>query len=273
MLLICPSKERAKELADRYQMKRLPQTLFPFYRGEKVQLLLCPNTPIELAAATSWALSTQVDLEKQSPCLFLGEASHPLLTEESPRLIHQVKDPTDSSYSYYPSFIIDLPCATETLYTSPQSESSTHTGFTDPLAAAFFRTIPPFRDLEWAHALLTPCSAGKNSTPVALNAVFPLIDDLIAAFAKLRQEIPLTIDLETLAPFLERWHFSVSQQHQLRHLLQRWTALAERSEPWSALWDSFYQFKASKDLIQGIERLVDHIPIHLTPTLTGPADV
>ena len=35
----------------------------------------------------------------------------------------------------------------------------------------------------------------------------------------------------SLEPFVERWHFSVTQRHRLRRVLERWAALAKDESP------------------------------------------
>lgn len=198
--------------------------------------------------------------------LNLGVAGHATLAAGTAVIAHKVSDAA-SGRCWYPPLLFPAPCPTLELITveRPENDYPDDAAY-DMEAAGFYAAASRFSSLELLQAFKV-ISDNRTQPADALTAerVEALIGDrlddidaLIQALTGLetalaRQSTPP----ETLQPFLQRWHFSVAQQHQLQRLLQRWQALgAPPPTP-----DTFSAARNGKQVIAALRAHIDALPV------------
>ena len=174
----------------------------------------------------------------------MGIAGHQSLALGTPFMAHKIID-SGSNQSYYPAFPFHTLCPTYPLITVEQVETNydTPSGY-DMEAAGFWPIASRFSTSEIVHCIKIvsdnpshPTSQiNKQRIEEWCTAALDLLDNLIAVLAGLAQQH----SIQTQAPaFLhecqKKWHFSVSQKHQLKYLLTRWQSLGLTSPPWDTI--------------------------------------
>lgn len=255
MLIVCAHETEATPLSAHYKMKREPETPFICYKGENKHLVVAKGGPLDVAAATTWALTSR-PTPSHSLCVYLGFVNHCTLPHGSARFAHKVIDHSCQK-NWYPQFIAEPPCPTIELHSGADS-SSYHSSFHNRGAGAFFSAVSRFTTAEWTHSLQVVGPETKDITATA-----DILDRFRLSLSTCTQNLPTPIGLEEIAPFLQHWHLSVSEQHKLKHLLQRWVTLSGQKLPWEPYWDTLHRLQDSGALVQALERVVNRAPVHL----------
>ena len=131
-------------------------------------------------------------------------------------------------------------------------------------ASAFYATACRFNSSELIQVFKVISDNHANPaeqisaqlTEEIISAKLDSIDVLIQQLLKLEQQQRQQI-MPEIKPFQQRWHFTVSQQHQLQRQLQRWQVRSK-----SELDPS--QFKTetnSKAVIASLEKMISKLPM------------
>ena len=241
----------ARPLIARYRLVR-SQTSgpFPLYLSDSMLLVVSGPGKISAAAAVAYvqgfyAAKPPVNAN-QHPTAWLnfGIAGHQSLALGTPFIAHKIIDPA-TQQTYYPAFPFKPPAITSVLTTVdlPETTYPALSGY-DMEAAGFWSTANRFCSAELVHCVKI-VSDNPNHPTTGLNK--HIIEELCAASVDWMNALieTLTIlgkqhSIQTQdPPFLheckKRWRFSVTQTHQLRHLLSRWQALGQTEPPWSPI--------------------------------------
>ena len=171
--------------------------------------------------------------------LNVGIAGHTSLPAGEALIAHKIVD-CGSGRAWYPPQSFSPPCASEVLTTvdQPEREFSSPSAY-DMEASGFYATACRFASAELVHCLKI-VSDGPGDRPERLTAghVSGLVEKhLILAESLVESCLGLSRELRDLdaAPpgldlCLERWHFTVSERHELARQLRRRQALAPDKE-------------------------------------------
>ena len=244
--LLCALPAEAKPLVKGWRLKPAPagrhggaRLWKGHWQGVELSLISCgPGA----AGAEAAVRTFRGEGEGRLPCAWLnvgiaGHRRHPVGT---PLLAHKISRGDRETGSFYPMFPFTPPCPTVEVATVARVERE-YPGDAayDMEAHPFFAAASDQTTPELIHCFKVV--SDNPSTPAAtvtaararalIGAHLQLVADIIAELAALlRLPGPLTAADPEFRRLLERWHFTETQRHQLRRLLQRLRAAAPRAE-------------------------------------------
>jgi hypothetical protein len=232
----------ARPLTARYGLgNRLLDAPFPVYYNTDMALTV--SGPGKVAAAAACACLGSRGLTTETTAwLNIGIAGHATRDIGSGLVANRITD-TATGRSWYPPQLLEHRIASGHLRTVDIPE----TGYPDDAvydmeASGFYPTACRFSTAELVQCFKVisdnPASPARRVTGALcerlLTEQLDTIDSLVSGLTDMARNIHAW---HTPHPELERlvagWHFTVTQQHQLRELARRWTALA----PGQPLWD------------------------------------
>ena len=239
-----------------------PNAAFPVYRNDNMALIVSGPGKVAAAAATAVLAGNDPEATKNA-WLNIGIAGHAQHDIGSAFIAHRITDQANGS-SWYPPQTLDLCLPTENLLTVDQpGEDYPRDALCDMEASGFFPVACRFSTSELVQSLKI---VSDNTTQPATAITAKLCSRLVADRIDDIEQLLTALDrLATeysqwhaphpgLAQLAERWHFSVSQQHQLQQLGRRWQALAAGE----ALWIEQLQHKTSAtEVLQCLQQHLD----------------
>ena len=219
------------------------------------------------------ALHAQVS-DQVSAWLNIGIAGHGLFEIEQGFLASRITD-QESSQSWYPMIVYPHDCAVGPLMTVNEVELR----YPEPIgydmeAAAFFSAAKRHATVELVQSYKVvsdnPHHSVSRITPARISKLIEMsieeIRQLINALDQLVAQVGGIRSTDGyLKPFLERWKFTVSQQHQLKRLLRKNNVLSHQFDA-----DS-HALQQCQDARAVIRTLQDNLDAHWG--LNGVVDV
>ncbi len=199
---------------------------FPLFVGSDVFLTVSGVGKVAAAGATAYLAALKSPGEIWINVGLAGHGSAPFGTA---LLAHRVTD-GETGRNQYPMHTTTPPCQTAHVITLARPSTQYQEAAFDMEASAFFETALRFSTVERI-AVLKVISDNPFESIAEINraragalceSLLPVLDAEIARLRALDSGPPAP-DLD---PFLARWHFTVTEQHQLRALLVRHRALA-----------------------------------------------
>lgn len=208
---------------------------FPHYANANIHLVVSGPGQEAAATATRWL----AERSTAGIWLNIGVAGHASRDIGEAFIAGKVID-TESDKCWYPAQTIKAPWPVDTLYTVTEPDFSyTRDGGIDMEAAGFLAACGLHTTAELAQCLKivsdNPDSAKsptKQQLRAAISAHLPKLDSWLQQLESLANRYSdIQAEPESLADFTARWHFTVSETHQLRRLLVRWQALHGDAAP------------------------------------------
>lgn len=230
----------AKPIVDRFRMEPAGEVPFRVFRGEDRDLgkpWLIVSGPGKAAAAAATAyLHLLSGGRPDRAWLNVGVGGHCQGRVGEAFVAHKISDPA-SGLAWYPQLVIDSPRPTASLLTVERVEDEYEPPWVYEMeAAGFFPTACRFSTIELVHCFKVVSDNPDTTLSRRMSASFfegligeniEAISELSRGLADLAREVEaLSSDPPGYAEALEHWHFSASQQRQLRRLLQRLAVLA-----------------------------------------------
>ena len=227
----------ARPLIEHYRLEHDGQaSAFKIYRrtaGDDATLVVSGIGKVASAAATSY-LHLAAGGEVDAVWLNVGIAGHGTRPIGEAVLAHRVVDRA-SGRAWYPPLVFKPPCATDQVNTvdRPERELSTPGAF-EMEASGFIATAQRFASAELVHCLKIvsdgPSTDLESLTPRAAQRLvathLSTVEAIAEACRPLARELrQLDAEPPELQDCLERWHFTVTEQRELRRLLRRWRTL------------------------------------------------
>jgi adenosylhomocysteine nucleosidase len=259
----------ARALIEHYRLCRRPHTRFPVYASEAAALAVAGVGKRAAAEATA-CLQALTGAPRTGIWLNVGIAGHRTRALAQAVLAHRIRDQS-SARTWYPPLLFDVPCATENLLTVEQAWADYPQGWAlDMEAAGFYPQACRFASAELVHVLKIISDNAANpferidAKIVArwIGEKLKLIDAIVGALRVLAAELPpAERPAAALVRFVGRWHFTVSQRHQLQRLLERWHALAPGTDPWC---EELARAPQAAHALRNLEQRLRALPIRLT---------
>ena len=266
LVLALPSE--ARPLLSYFGLQRPnSSTDFPLYEKDGLRLIVSGIGKTAAAAATAYLRA----LRPPCPALWLniGVAGHGEHCVGTPLLAHKIID-ASSRRTFYPAFPFPPPCQTTTVMTVEQVvETYPDTWAYDMEASGFCTTARRFAPHALIHCLkivsdnpqFSPHRLSAQKVEALIGKHLELIDALVQLLAPLVQELTARgREPPFFADFLQHWHFTVAQQHQLRRLLQQHCTLAPQQP---LAHQDFRDLKKAAEVLAQLRRLNDSIPFVL----------
>ncbi len=256
----------ARPLIDWFQLKAASKYRgFSIYQSGSVCLVISGVGRNASAAATA-SLFEYNGSTKNQVWINVGVGGHPILPIGEGVLAHKITDQANSR-SWYPQILFKSSTATASILTVKRIEKHYSVpSVYDMEAAGFYSAASRFSTAEVVHVYKVisdnqKCSS-KNVTPSMVKELIQSkveeIDRILHAF----QKIAMTIKAENREPvrfrqYLKRWHFTVTEQHQLRKLLRRWQILTDGRQVQLKRMDGF---KRAKEVLEHLMAEINSIP-------------
>jgi adenosylhomocysteine nucleosidase len=265
LLIVSALACEARPLISHFKLSLVQSSPFPLYQKDDAALVISGVGKIHAAAATAYLYSF-LHHPLHSSWLNIGIAGHATLEIGTGVMAHQVMDQS-SKRVYYPVFIKEFPCATHSFLTveHPAYENAS---VCEMEASGFYATATRFSTLELIHSY--KIISDNQTTPFHLLNQ-KQVEELMTA--RINQIEQIAIELQALsqqfqamynlnidkAPFVNHWHFTSSQLHQLERLLQRWEACQTTHPIWD---DKIASLKRTSDVLKYIENKINALPLH-----------
>ncbi len=208
---------------------------FALYANADTALIVSGCGKVAMAAAVAYGLAYFTHSE--SPILVnVGIAGHQSLRIGSLFAAHKITD-VDSGKNYYPQLVSQLPCMTLRINTVSKPERVyADNGLYEMEASGFYEIASRFSSAELIQAFkvvsdnqYSPLARIDENWVVELMAA-QVMTILEGIHSMERNTAPLgDVDSVYYAQVTNQWHFSVTAQHQLKALLQRWAVLSNNA--------------------------------------------
>jgi adenosylhomocysteine nucleosidase len=228
----------AKPLVEHFNLKK-DTTIQPFavYVNQAICLTVTGLGKSAMAAGVAYTQALFATVEH--PVLInIGIAGHKDYAVGRLFLIDKITD-ADSQKSYYPPLVFTPPCPTANIQTvSRPLLVYDRQHLCDMEASAFYETAVRFSTGELIHCLKVisdnELSPAENIQPKQVES---LIAAHVAAIETLLEELSRLAALVTVPEsklfeeLTQRYHFTASEQGQLKNRLSRWSALTRQPIP------------------------------------------
>ena len=254
----------AKPLIHHYRLNgQQAENGFRVYENNAMRLIIAGMG--KCAAAAACAYLQGLEPKSKHIWLNLGIAGHATLNVGEPILAHKVIDAA-TNVAWYPPMLFTPPCQTATLISVDQPKTGYDTGVAcDMEASGFYAIASRFNSYELVQVFKVISDNHANPAQQISNKLvqeiigerLDTLDTLIHQLIELNTLLAAQQYKPAIEPFLQRWHFTVTQQHKLQRLLQRWHALSH-----SALdVKQFKNEKNSKGVLGALEEEIAILPL------------
>lgn len=228
----------AKPLVEHFGLKKAT-TIQPFavYFNQGICLTVTGLGKSAMAAGVAYTQALFAAAEH--PVLFnIGIAGHKNHAVGDLFLIDKITD-ADSLKSYYPPLVFTPPCPTANIQTvsKPQLSYDQHY-LCDMEASAFYETAVRFSTSELIHCLkvisdneLSPADNIQPKQVASLIAAHVATIETILAELNHLSKLIAAPEPKLFEQLIQRYHFTVSEQGQLKNQLSRWAALTHNRAP------------------------------------------
>lgn len=262
--LITALQAEASALIDFFSLKKVrTKTLFPIYRNNNIALAISGIGKTAAAAATAY-LYTAIDEIENAVWLNIGIAGHAQCDIGSGCIAHKITDAARQK-SWYPPLLIDFGVTSMSIISvdSPETVYPEQAVY-EMEACGFYAIASRASTAEIVHCykiisdnLNTPVQRMRNSHIKQL--IEPHVKYINTIACKLAELAPSCFDSTHLQKFIERWHFTATQTHQLQQLLQRYRALSLNI---CELPEQLSEFKSSNEVIKYMTTQLAATPLY-----------
>ena len=256
----------AKPLVAHFKLKK-DTTVQPFAVYLNSDLCLTVTGLGKNAMAAGIAYTQALFAGSESPVLLnIGIAGHQHHALGALFLIDKITD-LDSQKSHYPPLVFTPPCPTAAIETASRPQLSYHSeALCDMEASAFYETAVRFTSGELVQSLKVisdnALSPAENIQPKQVEALIAaqlatieaLLSELSALAKLISAPEPAQFDALT-----QRYHFTVSEQGQLKNQLSRWELLSDSPE---LVWNQL-QFHKGKDVLVWLDQHISQLEFYL----------
>lgn len=231
----------ARPLIDRYRLRAERGSKgFRLYTGDDCALVVSGVGKLPTAAACGYVYGL-LGAGKTIAWLNVGVGGHPTLPIGDRVLAHKVRDATTGRV-WYPSMVLEWAHHTAEVVTVEQPELNYPDAVVYEMeAAAFHAAVTRFSTGEMVQTLkvvsdnLQAPADGLDSASIEdlISAAVSDIDNVHGQLSTLVQEVAgWEAEPPHYRDLLEKCHFTVSRQHQLKRVLQQLRVLYPTSEDW-----------------------------------------
>lgn len=258
--IVCALKAEASVLIEGLHLKSFPQkTLFPVYHSPEIFLVISGIGKVRSAAATAY-LFNFLHERPSSSWLNIGLAGHPHENVGEMRFGCQIRD-VASNEIFYPIFPWKMKPLFSPIWTVEMPEAIYNENVLYEMeASAFWKTASILSSAEHIHCIKVV--SDNKHLPFEKNPqrcrelianhfheIFSFIQKLIQSSKELSDSQEVFMN-----PFLEKWHFTVSEKHLLKRLLQRWESMHQTL----SIWDGqLHKCQKAKEVLILLESLIE----------------
>lgn len=253
----------AKPLISYYKLKSLNNSLsFPVYISDKITLIISGVGKISSASSVSYLQGLYNAQKELNSWINIGIAGHEHFPIGTGILAHKVSDSgSERSWYPYPPPLFKVPLKSAWIITYDQvTNQYPKDAAADMEASGFYSTASRFSTLEFVHCYKIISDNAKNhSKNIHKKAVENLIekqmgniDSIVSAILSMEEKEKASFCFPKKNHlFLEKWHFTCSERHQLDNLLKKIYVCTGEMEIPNRLMESFHK---GKEVLQFLEK-------------------
>lgn len=240
--LVVALPAEARPLVDHYALARAQdKTAFPVYQSAAMRLTVSGPGKVAAAAATA-CLGNHPDATDKAAWLNIGIAGHASQAVGTGLVAHHIRDIANDDHWYPPQLLdheipgsclqtVDLP---EQRYRQDSLYDMEAAGYY-PTACRFstselvqcFKVVSDNPDTPASNITAASCTCLIEAQLDNINRLVTGLEDMALDYNGWHQPHP---ELKRLT---EHWHFTVSEHHQLKQLVRRWSALSPGKQIWN----------------------------------------
>jgi adenosylhomocysteine nucleosidase len=268
--LVVALPAEAKPLTRHFRLERRADNgSSPVYENEGMSLIVSGAGKTRAAAATA-RLHGVSGATPDCAWLNIGIAGDGNRTLGEGMLAHTIKDAA-TRRCWYPPLVFRPPCETTSVLTVDRpARAYPETGSVDMEASAVYDTARRFSTSELIHCfkIISDNHANPARSVSAASAErlvaekLDVIEIIVRQLSQLAEEVGrLRAPPSELKRFLRRWHFTVSERHRLRQLLQCWQLRGREQQLLSA---EFNALSGASEVLALLERRLQELPVRLS---------
>ncbi len=257
----------AKPLVDFYHLKPAANHPYKIYKNGQIFLIVSGVGKKNVSAAAAY-LHDYSGKNRNSGWLNIGIGGHSVRNLGEGVIVHKITDQATRE-SWFPPRILQTDCPSESVLTVEKVELKYRDHFIyDMEASGFYEAASSFATSEIVQCFkIISDNLNTSSQKVSGALVRGLvaqnlnsINSIVKELSKLSAELSaLELNPEELDLFLKRYHFTVTESHQLRRLLSRLKTLQPK-ENW---FSKGSQFLTTKDILKFLEHQIETTPVYL----------
>ena len=232
--LVVALQTEANPLIAALKLKRSTHSAYPLFYSASTALIISGMGRNQASAATAWLAATI----PASVWLNIGIAGHQRMDIGTALAAHKICE-HNTDRCWYPVHIksplkTNLLTTFDTVQTDYQDET-----LHDMEASGFYQTALRFSTAELVHSIKVVSDnthqpvhslARENVDELIANNV-SIIQNFAQHLCEIAADLQPSVTPELLESFISQWRFSITQQHQLKRLLQRRAALGLSTDP------------------------------------------
>ena len=241
---------------------------FRVYRDNDIRLVISGIGKTAASAGTAY-LAAVASAGHNDAWLNVGIAGHAALSIGEGVHALRITDAA-TGRNWCPPQILKLPGRGLSMLTVDQAETD-YAGDVayDMEAAAFYSTALRFSvgEMTQCYKIISDNRADpankmtRQRIGELVESHLPAIEEAAGALNRLSADLADTLpQLNDFDHFVDRWHFTVSQEHQLRSLMQQWAARARDQPLWN---EGLNRCPSAKSVLAELRQLLRKLPVNL----------
>ena len=253
----------ARPIIRHYGFKTFQTNPFPIYKSDIGFLIISSMGKKSAAKAISHLASL---CPENAIWMNVGIGGHQNSEIGNAFLAHKIVD-LETSKNWYPQILFSPNCKTTTVITVDQYETQyAEDAIYDMEASGFYEEAVHFSTIELIHSFkVISDNAASPAVKVSPKLAETLIEKNLKTINQITDELILikkdlpAREPELLKWFLERWHFTVTQQHQLKRKLLKLQTL----DPKSLFLSEIKKCTSSRHVLTLLEKNLEVLPVYL----------
>lgn len=248
----------AKPLIARFELSRISSP-FPLYRNKNIFLIVSGVGKIAAAIATTFL---QTIVSSPTAYLNIGIAGHVTLPVGTAVMASQIID-SSTSYRFYPTFLQRPSCALYSLCSVDKPVTTFLDSYVyDMESSGFAQAASKFSFSELIHCYkvisdntITPITFDPKKAEDLITMHLEEIRSITHMLLEDLQALP-SIESPCLTPWTNKVHFTETQKHQLKRLLERFSTVKSSLDE-----EDYSSCKNAKQILEKLEATI----VSLTP--------
>jgi len=246
----------------------MDSTLFKIYSNQNHSIwLIISSIGSSASSRATKHLALVSEADMGTAWLNIGIGGHDNLPLEKAILAHKITN-SSTGKTWFPQLIFDPPCLTTSVKTVEKPDFNyPDDNVVEMEASGFYSAAESYSTREMVHCMKiisdnSQSPAGKITAAIVDKSIsrnLSIIKELVRKLQFLSmKEQERTSDPPFLQECLSRWHFTVTQTHQLKSLLRKWLLL----QPGKNVLDVLLpDCKDSRNVIQTLDLHLKNTPV------------
>ena len=261
----------ANPIISHFNLSKRDSTLFKIYSNQdhSIRLIISGIGSSASSRATKHlALASEADMG--TAWLNIGIGGHKDLPLATAILAQRIVD-SKTEQSWFPQLVFDPPCLTASVKTVEKPDFNyPDDNVVEMEASGFYSAAESYSTREIIHCMkiISDNSQSLSRPPLTATMVDELVNRNLSSIKELVRKLQVlsmeeeerTSDPPFLQECLSRWHFTVTQTHQLKNLLQKWSLIQPEKNVLDVLLSDC---KNSRNVIQTLEAQLQNTPVRM----------